>query len=264
MADYYSPTVVQQTIPNIDITPLERLVLTHMFESEPDGDGLYFFASESTSDVIWVDRAELEAALAASEAFESGANAFVTTRLAQVSPCESEIELDYSVISWEPIFQDVVRRSATLEYVSVIMSFTCTKMRPEGFGGMAILITADTIAGKSTEDILCELMDQAENGSLLAAPGHGVHNLLTLDERDVRAEIDHVIENHPAVERVQIKAEDVTGEDIRAACFSVVAHADFAEEKGAAVFKAALAAVKQAEQRQAAQVSQPQSELPAG
>ncbi len=264
MADYYSPTVVQQTIPNIDMTPLERLLLTHMFESEPDGEGLYFFASESTSDVIWVDRAELEAALAASEAFESGANAFVIERLAQVPPGESEIELDYSVISWEPMFQDIVRRSSTLEYISVIMSFTCTKMRPEGFGGMAILITANTIAGKSTEDILCELMDQAENGALMAAPGSGVHNLLTLDERDVRAEIDHAIENHSSIGPVQIKPEDVTGEDIRAACLAVVAHADLAEEKGAAVFKAALAAVKQAEQRQTAQLPQTQSELPPG
>ncbi len=264
MADYYSPTVVQQTIPNIDMTPLERLLLTHMFESEPDGDGLYFFASESPSDMICVNRGELETALSASKTFESGANEFVAERLAQVPPGEPEIELDYSVVSWEPMFQDIVRRSTRLQYISVIMSFTCTKMRPEGFGGMAILITADTIAGKSTEDIICELMDQAENGALLAAPGFGVHNLLTLDERDVRAEIDHAIANHSSIGPVQIKPEDVTGEDIRAACHAVVAHADLAEKKRAAAFKAALAAVKQAEQRQAAQVPRPQSELPAG
>lgn len=58
--------------------------------------------------------------------------------------------------------------------------------------------------------------------------------------------------------------EDVTSEDIRAACLAVVAHADLAEEKGAAVFKAALAAVKQAVQRQTAQFPQSQFELPAG
>jgi len=98
----------------------------------------------------------------------------------------------------------------------------------------------------------------------LAAPGFGVHNLLTLDERGVRAEIDHVVENHPAIEPIQITPEDVTGEDIRAACLAVVALADLAEEKGATVFKAALAAVKQAEQRRTAQFPQPQFKSNAG
>ena len=32
MADYYMPTVVQPTIPNVDMTALERLLLTHIFE----------------------------------------------------------------------------------------------------------------------------------------------------------------------------------------------------------------------------------------
>ena len=44
MASYFVPTVVQTTIPNTDMTPLERLVLSHIFDPEPDGDGLYFFA----------------------------------------------------------------------------------------------------------------------------------------------------------------------------------------------------------------------------
>ena len=33
MADYLTPTVVQQTIPLADMTPLERLILTNVFES---------------------------------------------------------------------------------------------------------------------------------------------------------------------------------------------------------------------------------------
>ena len=40
MADYFEQTVVQQTIPNADMTPLERLLLSRIFECEPDGDGL--------------------------------------------------------------------------------------------------------------------------------------------------------------------------------------------------------------------------------
>lgn len=30
MADYYTPTVIQQTIPEADMTPLERLLLSHI------------------------------------------------------------------------------------------------------------------------------------------------------------------------------------------------------------------------------------------
>ena len=44
MADYFEQTVVQQTIPTADMTPLERLLLSRIFECEPDGDGWYFFA----------------------------------------------------------------------------------------------------------------------------------------------------------------------------------------------------------------------------
>ena len=53
-------------------------------------------------------------------------------------------------------------------------------MRPDGFGGMAVLVTADAIKGKSTEDILGDFLDEAEHGPLATAPGFGVHVLLRL------------------------------------------------------------------------------------
>ncbi len=34
MADYYTPAVVQQTIPGEDMTPLERLLLRHIFDAD--------------------------------------------------------------------------------------------------------------------------------------------------------------------------------------------------------------------------------------
>ena len=48
MADYYTPTVIQQTIPDADMTPLERLILSHIFESEHDGAGWYFLLRART------------------------------------------------------------------------------------------------------------------------------------------------------------------------------------------------------------------------
>jgi hypothetical protein len=34
-------------------------------------------------------------------------------------------------------------------------------MRPDGFGGMAVLITADAVRGKSTNDLIEEFLSEA-------------------------------------------------------------------------------------------------------
>jgi hypothetical protein len=47
MADYYEQTIVQQIIPDADMTPLERLLLSRVFESERINDGWYFLQSKA-------------------------------------------------------------------------------------------------------------------------------------------------------------------------------------------------------------------------
>ena len=162
MADYFTPTVIQPAIPIADITPLERLLLSHVFNVECQGERLYFYADEGPAERIWLDRAPLEAALAQSEAHaDSAAAAFVTEQLARLPADDVEIEVQVSTLSWQTIFQDIVRRSATLRYVTAVSAFTCTKMRPDGFGGMAVLITADTVMGKSTSEIVADFLNTA-------------------------------------------------------------------------------------------------------
>jgi hypothetical protein len=161
MADYFSPTVIQPTIPAADITALERLLLSHIFNAEPDGEGLYFYADEGPADMIWLDRTQLDAALARSPTeVDSAATAFVSEQPARVPADNVEIELDLSG-GWEFIFQDIVRRSRSLRYVTAVSAFTCSKMRPDGFGGMAVLITAGTVMGKSTSDIIQDFLTEA-------------------------------------------------------------------------------------------------------
>ncbi len=174
MADYFEQTVVQQTIPNADMTPLERLLLSRIFACAPDGDGCYFFAEQSPSTMIFVARAELEAAIALSPDVESAAHLYVTERLAAFEPDVAEIDLDLTGTSWEFFLQDIVKRSKTLTYLSVVAAFTCSKMRPDGFGGMAVFITADTIQGKSTNDLLEEFLAEHQakrDGPAAAQPG---------------------------------------------------------------------------------------------
>jgi hypothetical protein len=120
MADYYSPTVVQQTIAEADITPLERLLLSHIFESERDGEGWYFFSESGPADMIVVEHAALMAALATSELdIDNTANSFVRKLLAGLTNGElkeTHLDLDLSETSWGSSFRiswGVHRRSNT-------------------------------------------------------------------------------------------------------------------------------------------------------
>jgi hypothetical protein len=116
-------------------------------------------------------------------------------------------------------------------------------MRPDGFGGMAVLITADAILGKSTDDILEDFLAEREG----VAADDGTHVLLRIREDAVRDQIGQVIEADPSLTR--LTAEAISDADIRAACLAVVERNDLSEEQGAAEFRAALAAIRQAEQR---------------
>ena len=161
MTDYSTPTVIHPPILASDITPLERLILSQIFTAQPIDEVLYFYAEECPAFGATLSRAELAAALAASEAFTSSLNAYVAERLPSFPIDEDTIFLDLSGMSWEFIFQDIVRRSRSLRYVTAVSSFTCSKMRPDGFGGMAVLITATAIMGKSTNDLLEDFMAEA-------------------------------------------------------------------------------------------------------
>jgi hypothetical protein len=153
MADYYTQTVVQPTIPNSDMTLLERLLLSNIFSAEEDRDGLYFFAEECPASAFALDRSEITPAIAASAGQPSQVLAAIQEQFQRAGPNETTIDIDLSGagISHEVILQDIVRRSA-LNYITIVAAFTCGRMRPDGFGGMAILITKDTIKGKSTND----------------------------------------------------------------------------------------------------------------
>jgi hypothetical protein len=162
MADFFTPTVIQPALPAADISPLERLLLSHIFNAERNGDCLYFYADEGPADMIWLDRAPLEAALAQTQAGAGDTAAtLVAEQLGRVPADNVEIELDFSDRSWEAIFQDIIRRSPTLRYITAVSAFTCSKMRPDGFGGMAVLITPGDVMGKSTNDIIEDFLNEA-------------------------------------------------------------------------------------------------------
>ena len=242
MADYFTPTVIQPAIPNADMSPLERLILGQVFEAEIDGDGVYFFTSIGPSACFELDTAELRQAIEASSGFQSTASDYIEERLAPLTTGEEVIEIDLSGMSWEFILQDIVRRSPTLHHVTAVSAFTCSRMRPDGFGGMAVVITADSVRGKSTNDILEDFLSSSDD-----APVDGAHALRRLREEAVREQVAAAIESDPDLAALAI--DSVTAEDIRAACLAVVAQSDLAGERGAAEFRAALHAIRAAERR---------------
>jgi hypothetical protein len=158
MADYYSPTVIPEIIPNADMTKLELLLLSHMFDADSDGDGTYFHSWQGPSDLILVNRAELSAALDTARGSDSQVRAYVEEKLKNAAADDISVELDMSGVSWEVILQDIVRRSAKLRYITVTTAFTCSKMRADGFGGMALFITAEAIKACSTTEFLSDCL----------------------------------------------------------------------------------------------------------
>lgn len=166
MADYFSPTVVTPPIPLSAVTALELLVLEAVFDAEFDRvkKEIYLFSEIGPNDVILLECAELAAAIAESAtATNSTANRYFagTGQEAEVESDDPYIEIDMTAMSWERILQDIVSRSTDLDEIIITTSFTCSKMRPDGFGGAVTLITADNISGKSTTTMIEDL--RAEN-----------------------------------------------------------------------------------------------------
>ena len=247
MPNYYSPTVIQQIIPDADITKLELLFLSNIFTAERDGDGWYFFAEDQTENIIVLERAELEAALAASSHIESAASAYAARHLADYTAEAVSIDFDLSTKSWEWLFQDIVRRSATLSFLTSVTSYCCSKMRSDGFGGLAVLITADQIKGKSTDDILFQYLNELLYGPIGTAPGSGEHILLRLAEEEVRAALPAIIESDTNL--TALMPEAIADEDVREGCLVVAERIDVREERDAAIFRAAIAAIRLANLR---------------
>jgi hypothetical protein len=169
MADYHSPTVVQPNIPAADITPLERLILDLVFDASIDEDGVYYHSECGPGAVVTLSVDDLSAAYEASSV--QGASslgkhiaALLDRRHANAGADLTDyidVDLTDADSGWDQIFQDIVRRSATIEEIVVTTAFTCTKMRPDGFGGSVMLITSDAIRYRSTTEILEEFWNEA-------------------------------------------------------------------------------------------------------
>ncbi len=171
MADFHSPTVIQPDLPVSAISPLEHLLLTGIFEYEIDGGLIFLFCELGFDTRPDVGIAALRDALARSEGFASQIVEPIRQVLASLEGPDDDdlISLGIADDFEDPlhlvILQDIVRRAEGIDCVTVSTAYTCTKMRPDGFGGRAALVTADLIRTRSTDDLIEEFMSEAKVGA---------------------------------------------------------------------------------------------------
>ena len=156
MADYYSQCVVSPTLPLADLTAAEQLVLRTIFDSEVDGDELYLFAEIGRNSMIDLERPDMLAALAGTDG-ASAATRLLSKAVAGLPDGEGTAEIDLDD-EWIEILQEIVRRSNALSFIAIETGFNCSKMRSDGFGGAAIVITADTVDTMSTSQFIDETL----------------------------------------------------------------------------------------------------------
>ena len=139
MADYYSQAVFQPSIPKHLINDEDRRIIEAFgINIEADGeDKLYLYAE----------------------------NWCCTGYLEPEEPEGKEIELSEEDLFAR--FQEIIRRSnGELPWIYKESAYTCSKMRPDGFGGSAVFITADDIGFCSTSQWLEERISEAESGDI--------------------------------------------------------------------------------------------------
>jgi hypothetical protein len=247
------PTVVQPAIPVADMTPLEQLVLSRIFEAEPHDDKLYLFSETGPSECFSLPIADVREAMMQSAGTASSLADGLAPRLAEAGCGDGDLDLDLSCGGWALILQDIVKRSRTIDYISVVSSYMCSRMRPDGFGDSVTVITGEGVFFASTHDMEEQLLSRARHGEPDAAPGHGVHVLARISEADVRAAVGEIVASDSGL-ACRMDAS-VTDDDIRAACTRVIAERDSAEERGAIIFAAALRALATARGRATTPVS---------
>jgi len=136
MADYFSQAIFQPSIPKRLITAEDRRFIEAFgITLEADGeDKFYLYADD------WCTGGILDAE-------------------------DPKDDLELSEDDLFARFQEIIGRSnGELPWISKESAYTCSRMRPDGFGGSAIFITADEIRYCSTSQWLEERISEMETG----------------------------------------------------------------------------------------------------
>ena len=147
-------------IPLADITPLEKLVLTHVLECSETEAGLVLFTDSGPINPIRVKRkALLDAFRTSAPHADSALNTFIGSRTLALLPASADgddiaTDIDLTEFSWQFIVHDIIARSPSLQEVTVIQWMDHPSQRPESYGASVSLITGKGIHHATNEDLL--------------------------------------------------------------------------------------------------------------
>lgn len=138
MTDYLSQSVFQPSIPKQLITDEDRRFFeAFSISMDPDGDDkVYLYAEDWCTAGV----------LAGEEPKDD------------IDLCEDDLFAR---------FQEIIRRSnGELPWILKESSYSCSRMRPDGFGGSAVFITADDVQFCSTSSWLEQRIHETETGDI--------------------------------------------------------------------------------------------------
>jgi hypothetical protein len=143
------------------MTPLETLLLSLIFDESVDTDGAYFHSWCGPSDTLTLDVDDLRQTWDESRSIDCVINGYVTILLREwdaASDADRSGEIDVDLTGpgpgWVEMLQEIVRRSRSVDEIVVAAAFICSKMRPDGFGGSLMRITAGAVQYGSTVEML--------------------------------------------------------------------------------------------------------------
>ncbi|MDF0490421.1 hypothetical protein PX554_20025 [Sphingomonas sp. H39-1-10] len=159
MTDFPSFSSVQPAIPESDMTPLERLVLTAMFDHLSAPHGLQFYSRTGIREGLVLPLGQLRAAAIESHDRSPAAVNLLEAAIDLMTLGDGTIGFDLTAQAWETLFQDIVARSATIGRITILTVHggIAVENALAAPGGSVTVITADRIAGKTLYDCLYDL-----------------------------------------------------------------------------------------------------------
>jgi hypothetical protein len=162
MTDLETRIYTHPPIPLVDVTPLEKLMLTHVLECSETGAGLVLFTDIGPINPVSVKRkALLDAFRASASQADSALNLFIGNRILALLPASPDdndpniaVDIDLSEFPWQLIVQDIVTRSPSLSELTVIQWTNHSSQRPETYGASISLITNKGIHHMTSADLL--------------------------------------------------------------------------------------------------------------
>lgn len=157
MANYFTPTVIRPSLPESEVSPLTLFILTAIFEYEKHDGKIRFFSRTGHERTVSLDSDELQRVTKVSEQSENGIERGYTLPVSDIHERDGDsdlVEIEFDMDFIYLVLRDVVLRSPSIDRIEMISSFTCDRMREDGFGGSAAVITADEIKYFSTHDFL--------------------------------------------------------------------------------------------------------------